>query len=1028
MWVRSLVRAGVCLLALSVVTVISFAQSTSTLRGIVTDQSGAVVSSAKVIARNQATGIERTTLTDTSGNYQIAALPVGTYDVEVNAGGMANQVAKGVVLPVSQIVAKDFRMGVQKTSETVNVTGEAPAIEASTMTVGQVINERVVQEIPLNGRHFVDLGLLIPGSVTPPSNGFLTAPTRGQGSSAFNTAGQREDTVNFMINGVNLNDMVQNQITFQPSINTVSEFKVDNSTYSAEYGRNSGAIVNIATRSGSNHWHGEAFEFLRNEAFDARNFFNKDTVPISPFKRNQFGANIGGPIWKNHTFFFFSYEGLRQRQGITINSGVPTESDRASVTDPTVKNLLAVIPHANGAPVNGQLTKFIGSATAPVNLDQWTMDMSHNFSENDRLHGYYAIQQDKRQEPTLQGNTIPGFGDTREARRQVFTLNETHVFTPRTVNEFRYGFNRIHITFAPNFTDPASSFGMNLGVPTTGIPQFSVTAYNLNFGGPSAFPQGRGDSTVIVSDTLNWTRGQHNFKFGGEFRQFRNNNFGGDTGSFTFTGATPANFLAGRATTFTYAPGTSSRLYTYTMSGFVMDNWKLTPRLTLELGVRYDYNTRPGEALGRFVIFDPTTSSLVQTSDYYGQNTNNIGPRVGFAYDLTGDGKTVFRGGYGLQYDQPVTNVVSPLTSNPPFANPQAFNTTGQTISISNVAAGLGSTALGTVNNVNPNFNNPYVQSWNLNIQRELARSVSLMLGYFGSKGTHLRDAINQNQRNAAGTRPFTTVSTASAIRPGATLGNVQMIDSGANSNYNALWTTLTKQMSYGLQFQASYTWSHSFDYNSLNSQAIIMQNSFDPRSNYAPSDYDVRHRLVLNAIYDIPLWKNSRLGGWELTSVFQAQSGNPFTVLTGGNFTGTTTIRPNQLGDIPIVDRLAANGNVQWFVAPTCGTTVTAGCLLQNPGNVFGNMRRNALVGPGFWNLDLSAIKRTKITERVNTEFRVESFNLFNHPNLAQPISSGFIGAVMTSGTFGQIAGTRFPTGDAGSSRQLQFALKLIF
>jgi hypothetical protein len=387
------------------------------------------------------------------------------------------------------------------------------------------------------------------------------------------------------------------------------------------------------------------------------------------------------------------------------------------------------------------------------------------------------------------------------------------------------------------------------------------------------------------------------------------------------------------------------------------------------------------------------------------------------------------RAGYGLLFDQPVTNAVTPLTANPPFATPLAFNTTGQTILISNVAGGLIPGGVGTVNNVDPNFRYPYVQSWNLNLQHELARSLSMMVGYFGSKGTHLRDAVNQNQRNAAGVRPFTALSASSQFRPGATLGNIQQIQSGANSNYNALWATATKQMSHGVQFQASYTWSHSFDYNSLNSQGIILQDSTNPRNNYAPSDYDVRHRIVLNGIYDLPWMAKRRLiGGWQLGSIFQAQTGNPFTVLTANNFGGTPTIRPNQLAPVQIVNSLAANGNLQWFTATTCGATVTAGCTLQNPGNVFGNMRRNALVGPGFWNLDLSAIKRTRITERVNTEFRVESFNLLNHPNLAQPITPGFIGASMTSTTLGQITATRFPTGDSGSSRQLQFAFKLIF
>src|SRR3954467_10959304 len=405
-YLRSLVRASLCLLVLSVTIILStlsFAQSTATLRGTVTDQSGAVVANAKVTVRNEATGIERSTQSDSTGNYQLAALPVGTYTVDVNAPGMAPQTSKGVVLPVSQIVARDFKAGIQKSAESVKVTGKEPAIEASTMTVGQVINERTVQEIPLNGRHFVDLGLLIPGSVTPPQNGFLTAPLRGQGSFGLNTAGGREDTVNFMINGINLNDMVQNQITFQPSINTVQEFKADNSTFSAEYGRNSGAIVNIATRSGTNQFHGELFEFFRNSALDARNFFERTTEP-APFHRNQFGFNLGGPLtlprfgeggpavhqYKNKAFFFFSYEGLRQRQGLTLPIvNVPTDAQRATVTDPSILKLLDLIPRsANG------LTS--GSATAPVNIDQFTGDIGYNFSAKDRLHGYYAFQHDRR--------------------------------------------------------------------------------------------------------------------------------------------------------------------------------------------------------------------------------------------------------------------------------------------------------------------------------------------------------------------------------------------------------------------------------------------------------------------------------------------------------------------------------------------------------------------------------------------------------------------------------------------------------
>src|SRR5215471_6419051 len=415
--------------------VAAFAQNTASIKGTVTDPSGAAVVGAKVTVTSPAVGIERSTTTNSGGDYEVPALPPGVYNVKVEGSGFQPQEARDVTLEVSKNSLQNFSLKVATATEVVTVEGTAPVIEATTMTVGQTIDKNTVQEIPLNGRHFVDLGLLIAGSVTPPQNGFLTAPLRGQGSFAVNTAGNREDTVNFMVNGVNLNDQVQNQITFQPSINTVQEFKADNSTFSAEYGRSSGAIVNIATRSGSNDYHGELFEFLRNDSLDARNFFNFCQAPFSvcknqgkpPFKRNQFGFNLGGPLtlprfgeggpsthqFKNKAFFFFSYEGLRQRQGLTLPIvNVPTDAQRATVTDPSIQKLLALIPRS----ANGFTS---GSATAPVDIDQWTGDVSYSLSTKDHLHGYYAFQKDRRGEPILQGNNIPGFGDTRASHRQI---------------------------------------------------------------------------------------------------------------------------------------------------------------------------------------------------------------------------------------------------------------------------------------------------------------------------------------------------------------------------------------------------------------------------------------------------------------------------------------------------------------------------------------------------------------------------------------------------------------------------------
>jgi len=466
-------------------------QALSGVQGQITDQTGAVVSGATISVTNTDTAVTQTTKTDASGNYQVPGLPVGTYNVDVQASGLERQIAKGLVLQVNRSTVQNFQLKVAQANEVVTVEGEVPLIESSTMTVGQVLDPKNVQQIPLNGRHFIDLGFLIPGSVTPPSNGFLSQPIRGQGSLGFNTAGQREDTINFMVNGINLADMANGQITFQPSIATLDEFKIDNSTYSADSGRNSGAIVNMATRSGTNSYHGEVFDFVRNNYFDARNFFNKVGTQQSQFIRNDFGGDVGGPILKNKLFFFASYEGLRQRQGISINQTVLSSAQRTqALASPsvTVQKLVPLIPLAN----DSSGSRFIGSASAPVVLDQGTGDISWNISEKDRIHGYYALQEDVRTEPTDAGggSTVPGFGDTRTARRQLFTLNQSHVFSSSVVNQVYLGFNRIHILFQPvNNLDP-STFGINGGRSgPVGLPEINIISTGLDFGGVSGFPK-----------------------------------------------------------------------------------------------------------------------------------------------------------------------------------------------------------------------------------------------------------------------------------------------------------------------------------------------------------------------------------------------------------------------------------------------------------------------------------------------------------------------------------------------------------
>src|SRR5690349_23429298 len=419
------------------------AQSTATLQGTVTDPAGATVASAKVVVTNQGTGIRTETATDTAGAYLIPSLQIGLYKLEISATGFQTTVLTGLKLDVATTVTKNVSLTLGQSSQIVEVVASAPLVDVSTNEIGQVINDKTVQQIPLNGRHFTDLSLMTPGTITPPANGFLSAPLRGQGSFGINTAGQREDTTNWLVNGINLNDNVQNQITFQPPIDTLAEYKIDNSAFPAEYGRNAGAIVNLATRSGTNEYHGELFEFFRNNALDARNFFNPRLTstgtpnPQSPFKRNDFGASIGGPIKKNKIFFFLAYEGLRQHQSLTVTANrVPSQNERAGVTSPTVQKLLTLIPAANlvgsGNPADpATFNKFTGGALANVSLNQGSGDIDIELTNKDRIHGYYVVQKDLRQEPTAGGAiaaNLPGYGDTREGLRHLMTFTEDHVF------------------------------------------------------------------------------------------------------------------------------------------------------------------------------------------------------------------------------------------------------------------------------------------------------------------------------------------------------------------------------------------------------------------------------------------------------------------------------------------------------------------------------------------------------------------------------------------------------------------------
>ncbi len=1059
------------------------AQSTATLQGTVSDPSGSAVPGAKVVARNQATGVESQTMTDSAGAYLFPTLSIGAYRLEISATGFESVALKDLKLAVATTVTKNVQLKVGQTTQTVEVSALETLVDTSTSSIGQVINDKSVQEIPLNGRHFTDLSLLTPGTVTPPANGFLSFPLRGQGSFGINTGGAREDTTNWLVNGINLNDNVQNQITFQPPIDTLAEFKIDNSSFPAQYGRNSGAIVNMATRSGTNDYHGELFEFFRNNALDARNFFNpvesSRGVPLtqSPFKRNDFGVDFGGPIVRNKLFFFLAYEGLRQHQSLTVSTTVPSPNQIAAVTSPAVKSLLALIPPANlvGTGMQGDpntYNGFTGGALANVSLNLGSADIDYEISQKDKIHGYYVLQKDLREEPTAGGAigaNIPGFGDTRSGFRQLMAVSEDHEFGTSLSNTVRLGFNRIHLTFTPNgLLDPASfNITMPAGSPAaSGLPFFNVGG-SLGFGGPTGEPQGRGDTTVVLNDGVSWLKGRHTFMFGGEIRRAYNNNIALNIGSLSF--ASMADFLADEANAFTVQLGSGNdRVLQPSYAGFAQDSYKLRPNLTINLGLRYTWNATPSEALGRFTNFDPTTGDLVSATQPYQQSNKNFEPRVGFAWDPFKNGKTSVRGGYAIMTQAPTTNTITGLSANPLFALPISASSATNAITIENPSAAVVGTSLGPAS-INPNFNDMYAQDWNLSIQRELTPSLGIEAAYVGMKGTHLQLTQNINQPfvtngSYEGVRPFPQLPSGSPIvpsqcqapNPACPYGTINQVNSDGNSNYNALWITVNKHMSHGLELLGSYTYSKSLDYNSLSTgESYILQNAYNPRGDYGLSEFDARNRFVLSGFYELPFKKNRLVSGWQVGIVTQAQSGNPVnpTLSIGPGPGISLTVRPDLLASVS-----GTGSPSQYFsnavvcepfngtpsgtapAIPACGSTPNAAfavpCTFNStpltpgrnnypvvPGSCHpGNLGRDAIIGPDFVNTDFSVTKNTQITERFNLQFRTEMFDVFNHPNFGDPVLTA------TSGSFGGIFSTRFPTGDFGSSRQIQFALKLQF
>ncbi len=977
---------------------ISMQAQNASLVGNVKDAQDAVIANATVTLTNLDTGVSQSVKASEGGIYEFPTLRPGRYSVKVEQAGFKTYLQSPVVLEVEQRGRVDTRLEVGDLSTIVNVEASSVRVMTESSSLGSVVTSKSIAELPLNGRFFLDLALIQPGTVAPSTNNrtFLAVPS-GIGMSGINASGTREDSTNYLFDGINISDMVQNQITFQPNIDMIQEFKVQTNAFSAEYGRNAGIIINGISKSGTNGLHGTAYEFVRNDHFDAKNFFDRGDAPIPSFKRNVFGYSVGGPVVKSKTFFFTSYEGRRAREVASLNTLVLTDAQRGTVTDPVMRKLLDLIPKPNDATGS----RFVGSAPRQRTLNQFTGRIDHNFGNRDFLFGTFISNRDERTEPTLQGNSLPGFGDRRPAKRMLLSIGETHIFSPNITNDFRAGLNRVRIDFVQDFNSTPQDFGITS--PAAVFPQISVPG-TFSFGGINGFPQGRGDTTFQYSDTLAWTRGKHSLKFGAELRRFRNNNFNYGTGG-TITFGTLAAFLAGTPTQATEtALAVTPALRVWALGMFAQDDFKVTSRLTLNLGMRWEYNGVPNEKYDRLGIYDFAQNKLIQAGTNgatpYEKQFTNFGPRIGLAYDPTGRGKTVIRSGVGLYYDQPVTNIVTALGSNPPFST--SVNNTSN-IRISSpfaVAPGTGS----AIQAVDPNFKSGRVLSYNFNVQQEVFGTV-FQAAYVGSQGRHLRINGDYNQ-GILGVRPISGFT------------SINLNESAASSNYNGMWLSAEKRFSKGFTLSTSYTFSKSIDTNSVGSSNPQIQDFRNLKAERALSDFDARQRFIFSGLYLIPFHAQGGLmkrlvQGWSMAPVFSAQTGNPFSPIIPVTDTRGSLLAFNRPFLVPGQSLYVSNPDPFQYLNKAAFTTQATG---------FGDAGRNILRAPGMWNLDYSIAKNTAITEKVGLQFRAEAFNIFNHPNFTQPVNQ------TTSAQFGQITATRAARGDVSSSRQIQLGLKLIF
>ena len=1024
------------------------------ISGVITDSSGSALPKAKVVVKNIATQITREVESNDDGLYSAPNLLPGSYEIQVSATGFSTSIQSGLTVAVGSELALNIELKVGNVSEQIRVISEAQAVDLSGSALNAVVGGQTVRELPLNGRDWTQLATLHPGVATVRTQSPLAISNqranRGLGVQ-LTIGGNRPQQNNYRIDGISINDYSNGApgsvLGVDLGVDAIQEFSVLTSNASAEYGKSSGGVINAASRSGTNTFHGSAYEFLRNSALDARNFFDGARVP--PCRRNQFGVSAGGPIIHDRTFIFGDYEGLRQGLAVNFVSTVPSAAARAGqlvnvpvTVDAQVKPYFALYPLPNGA-VNGDIGIYSFVGQQVTREDYFTTRVDHKLSNKDSLFGTYMFDDGKSTSPDTFNNK-----DTATlSRRQLATLEETRTFTPAFVNSVRFGFSRV-VSLAPVTLD-----AINPAAADTSLGFAPGRAVGLiNIAGISNFQGGLGavgefdfhfNSYQIYDDAF-YTRGTHALKFGVMVEHIQANQLGTANPNGQFIFGSLANFLTNKPTSFNapLASGISPRDLRETVFGsYLQDDWKWRPNLTLNLGLRYELATVPTEA-------DNKLSTLVNLTDaqphlgspYFANPTKrNFAPRVGFAWDPFHNGKTSARGAFGIYDVLPLTYQFQLLSI---FAAP--FQQLGNIANLAPGAFPKTAFTLLTANRLRYAFieqhpKRNYVEQWNLTLQREVAPDLTVQIGYVGSHGAHQpfrADDVNtvQPTLTAQGYAWPTPRGSGNLLNPN--VGQISAIFWQVSSTYHALNLQVTKRLSHGFQIQGSYTWAKSIDPGSSSVAGDTFGNSvsslplFDPRLRRGLSDFDIRHNLVINSLWQIPApesWPGLAgflAKGWQLGGIFQASTGLPFTATIGGDPLGLnsadTYAFPNRVAG-PGCDHPVNPGNAAHYIKTECFAPPSAGTLLGNSG-------RNTLTGPGLTNFDLSLYKNNpvrRISENFGIQFRAELFNVLNHPNFAPPtnpnrqIFNASLAPIATAGTL---------TATATTARQIQFALKLIW